>query len=51
MDTVRSYQAVLAANVVDAELFPDISFGEAPEKQTAENLAPASHAQELALNE
>ncbi len=30
MDTVRSYKAVVAASVVDAELFPDISFGDAP---------------------
>jgi biopolymer transport protein ExbD len=30
VDTVRSYQAVVAANVVDAELFPDVSFGDAP---------------------
>ncbi|MCR8922365.1 biopolymer transporter ExbD [Dasania sp. GY-MA-18] len=30
MDTVRSYQAVVAASVVDAALFPDISFGDAP---------------------
>jgi biopolymer transport protein ExbD len=30
MDTVRSFKAVVAATVVDAELFPDISFGDAP---------------------
>ena len=30
MDTVRSFQAVVAASVVDAELFPDISLGDAP---------------------
>ena len=30
MDTVRSYKAVVAASVVDAELFPDVSFGDAP---------------------
>ena len=29
MDTVRSYQAVVAASVVDAELFPNVSFGDA----------------------
>ena len=29
MDTVRSFKAVVAASVVDAELFPDISFGDA----------------------
>ncbi|WP_096085606.1 ExbD/TolR family protein [Agaribacterium haliotis] len=30
MDTVRSYKAVVAASVVDAELFPAISLGDAP---------------------
>ena len=30
MDTVRSFKAVVAASVVDAELFPNISFGDAP---------------------
>jgi biopolymer transport protein ExbD len=30
MDTVRSFKAVVAANVVDAELFPEISLGDAP---------------------
>jgi biopolymer transport protein ExbD len=30
MDTTRSYPAVVAASVVDAELFPDISIGDAP---------------------
>ena len=30
MDTVRSYKAVVAADVVDAVLFPEISFGDAP---------------------
>ena len=30
MDTVRSYQTVVAASVVDAELFPEISLGDAP---------------------
>jgi biopolymer transport protein ExbD len=30
MDTTRSYQDVLIASVVDAELFPDISLGDAP---------------------
>ncbi len=32
MDTVRSYKAVVAASVVDAELFPQVSFGDAPEQ-------------------
>lgn len=30
MDTVRSYKAVVAASVVNAELFPEVSFGDAP---------------------
>lgn len=30
MDTTRSFPAVVAANLVDAELFPDISIGDAP---------------------
>ena len=30
MDTVRSYKAVVAASLVDAELFPDMSLGDAP---------------------
>jgi biopolymer transport protein ExbD len=30
LDTVRSYKAVVAASVVDAELFPDVSLGDAP---------------------
>ena len=30
MDTVRSYDAVVAASVVEAELFPEISLGDAP---------------------
>jgi biopolymer transport protein ExbD len=35
MDTVRSFKAVVAASVVDAELFPAISLGEAPEMASA----------------
>ncbi|MGB0833241.1 MAG: ExbD/TolR family protein [Psychrobium sp.] len=31
MDSVRSYKAVVAASVVDAELFPDVSLSDAPE--------------------
>lgn len=31
MDTVRSFKAVVAASVVDAALFPEISFGDAPQ--------------------
>lgn len=30
MDTVRSYRAVVAASVVNAELFPEVSLGDAP---------------------
>ena len=30
MDTVRSYKAVVAADVVDAVLFPNVAFGDAP---------------------
>lgn len=30
MDTARSFKAVVAASVVNAELFPDISLGDAP---------------------
>jgi biopolymer transport protein ExbD len=30
MDTVRSYKALVAASVVDAALFPERSFGDAP---------------------
>ena len=31
IDTVRSFKALVAADVVDAELFPEISFGDAPQ--------------------
>jgi biopolymer transport protein ExbD len=30
MDTARSFKAVVAASVVDAELFPEIALGDAP---------------------
>ena len=30
MDTVRSFEAVIATSVVRAELFPDIALGDAP---------------------
>jgi len=30
MDTVRSFKAVVAASMVDAALFPEIAFGDAP---------------------
>lgn len=32
MDSVRSYDAVVAGDVVAAELFPEISLGDAPER-------------------
>lgn len=35
MDTVRSFKAVVAANLVDAELFPQISLGDAPLASTS----------------
>ena len=39
MDTVRSYEAVVAGNVVEAELFPQISLGDAPEQRNAASTA------------
>lgn len=43
MDTVRSYKAVVAADVVDAVLFPNVAFGDAPQRsgQPAEQLGGA----------
>jgi len=35
MDAVRSYDAVVAGDVVEAELFPEISLGDAPERVEA----------------
>lgn len=35
MDAVRSYPTVVAANLVDAELFPDISLADAPSTTAA----------------
>ncbi|MGI5309370.1 biopolymer transporter ExbD [Rheinheimera sp. WS51] len=35
MDTVRSFKAVVTAQVVDAELFPLISLGELPQAENA----------------
>ena len=40
MDTVRSFKAVVAANLVDAELFPQISLGDAPELAFPVNSLP-----------
>ncbi|MDI9245735.1 biopolymer transporter ExbD [Marinobacter sp. CHS3-4] len=36
MDSVRSYEAVVAGDVVNAELFPEISLGDAPERVDSE---------------
>ncbi|MDO6440620.1 MULTISPECIES: biopolymer transporter ExbD [unclassified Marinobacter] len=38
MDTVRSYDAVVAGNLVEAELFPEISLGDAPTVEAGEAL-------------
>lgn len=38
MEAVRSYKAVIATSVVDAELFPDISFGDLPVDKTSSTL-------------
>lgn len=35
MDTARSFKTVIAANLVDAELFPQISLGDAPQLNLA----------------
>src|SRR5690606_32890041 len=46
MDTVRSFKTVVAASVVDAELFPEISLGDAPAPgQSTGAVAPAGGAQ------
>jgi len=42
MDTVRRYPAVVAASLVDAELFPEISLGDAADKNAAVEGATAS---------
>jgi biopolymer transport protein ExbD len=39
MDTARSYKTTIATSVVDAELFPEIAFGDAPEV-AADDAAP-----------
>ncbi|WP_250658401.1 ExbD/TolR family protein [Alkalimarinus coralli] len=43
MDTVRSYPAVVALSLVEAELFPEISIGDAPDLPAVAN--DASQAQ------
>jgi biopolymer transport protein ExbD len=40
MDTVRSFKAVVAASVVNAELFPEVSLGDAPVAAAASEVAP-----------
>ncbi|MCP8899719.1 ExbD/TolR family protein [Gilvimarinus xylanilyticus] len=40
MDAVRSFKAVVAANVVDASLFPDVSLGDAPENDPLRDQVP-----------
>ncbi len=44
MDTVRSYKTTLVTSVVDAELFPDISFGDAPPDSSVQNNAATTGA-------
>jgi biopolymer transport protein ExbD len=39
MDATRSYQDVVVASVVDAELFPEISLGDAPQDERTDNNA------------
>lgn len=41
VDSVRSYKTVVAASVVDAELFPDVAFGDAPVADSAAGNAAA----------
>lgn len=45
MDTTRSYQDVVVASVVDAELFPEISLGDAP-VQTRPKSVPSAGSEE-----
>lgn len=44
MDAVRSFQAVIAADVVEAELFPEVAFGEAPVKNKQASSYPRLNA-------
>lgn len=39
MDTVRSFKSVVVTSVVDAELFPEIVFGDAPEDTRRDEFA------------
>lgn len=46
MDTVRSFRAVVATSVVNAELFPDVSLGDAPPAgEQTRAVSPATGAQ------
>lgn len=36
MDAIRSYKTVIVTDVVDAELFPDVSLGDAPEGESVQ---------------
>lgn len=42
MDTVRSFKTVVAANLIDAELFPNISLGDAPIDPITDGIEPKS---------
>ena len=42
MDTVRSFKAVVAASLVDAELFPAVSLGDAPRAPSSTNAGAPS---------
>ncbi|MFT7561155.1 MAG: biopolymer transport protein ExbD [Flavobacteriales bacterium] len=44
MDTVRSFKAVVVASVVEAELFPVISLGDAPVDSASATVVPVSSA-------
>jgi hypothetical protein len=39
IDTARSFKTVVATSVVDAELFPEISLGDAPDQVLAGQMA------------
>jgi biopolymer transport protein ExbD len=46
MDVVRSYRAVLATSVVNAELFPEVSLGDAPVAVEQDPAVPEAGAQQ-----
>ena len=50
VDTVRSFKAVVAASVVDAELFPDISFGDAPSRKRGRRMSSSLRSRRMARN-